>query len=203
MEESLWCSSANNRLDSYLELLQSHPGLDVNWKLERAGDDSPLHIASFKGHWKMVLALLRHPDADINPRNKFGETPLLACWNGKKGAVKVLLKNARVDSCATDLTGNTPLWWAASNGHVEVIKLMIASGRELDLDKPGKGEKTALERAVEEGKVEAAELLRKFQADPEKTRQELKTKLGLEGRAFLFLFSFVIEHLGRGDPAGV
>jgi len=182
MEETVWCSAANNRLDSFLETLQSHPGLDINWRLEKAGHETPLHIACFKGHWKMVLALLRHPDADINAKNNTGETPLLlACWGGKKGAVKVLLKDARVDSCATDLSGNTPLWWAASNGHVDVIKLMVASGRELDLNRAGKNEKTALERAVEEGKVMVAELLRRYQADPENTRQELRTELGLEG----------------------
>ena len=40
------------------------------------------------------------------------------------------------------MDGWTPLWWAARYGFLDGIKWWIASGREIDLGKPGDVDKT-------------------------------------------------------------
>jgi len=51
--------------------------------------------------------------------------------------VREMLNDSRVLLNEPDLSGETPLWFAANWGHLDVIKWWIASGREMDLGKPG------------------------------------------------------------------
>ena len=66
----------------------------------------------------------------------------LACIFGRTSCVREMLKDSRVDVNEPNTRGETPLWRAAINGHLDVIKLWIASGREMDLGKPGDVYKT-------------------------------------------------------------
>ena len=51
--------------------------------------------------------------------------------------VRELLKDSRVKVNEPQKDGYTSLWSAAADGHLDVIKWWIASGREMDLGKPG------------------------------------------------------------------
>jgi len=51
--------------------------------------------------------------------------------------VRLLLKDSRVNPNEPNNSGQTPLWFAAVNRHLDVIRWWIASGREMDLGKPG------------------------------------------------------------------
>jgi ankyrin repeat protein len=83
--------------------------------------------------------LAAHPQINVNQKDNGGETPfLLGCLRGKVEVVKILMKDSHVDINMADSDGCTPLWWASYYGLVEVIKWMIASGREINLDKNGK-----------------------------------------------------------------
>ena len=53
-----------------------------------------------------------------------------------------MLKDSRVKVNEPDNDGSTPLWCAAYYGHLDIIKWWIASGREMDLGKPGDVDKT-------------------------------------------------------------
>ena len=65
-----------------------------------------------------------------------------------------------------DNYGITPLWRAAWNGRLDVIRVWIASGREMDLGKPGDVDKTdAIGVAKKKGKEEVASLLERFKSD--------------------------------------
>ena len=98
-----------------------------------------------------------------------------------------MLKDSRVKANEPNKYGETPLWWAASNGHLEVIKLWIASGREIDLGTPGDGEKTnAIGGAKKNGKTGAVSLLERFKSDAAKTRSEVRKELGINGQYHLF-----------------
>jgi len=79
----------------------------------------------------------------------------------------------------------TPIEKAASLGHLDVIKWWIASGREMDLGKPG-DRKDALGKA---GKTEVVTLLERFQSDAAKTRSEVRKELGITGQCYCS-FSF-------------
>ncbi len=60
--------------------------------------------------------------------------------------------NARKDN------GATPLWIAAQNGHLEVLKMLLDKGANLNVDAQGL---TPLRVAEKRGHTEIAELLRK------------------------------------------
>ena len=67
---------------------------------------------------------------------------MTACSNGCTSCVRLMLKDSRVKVNEPAKYGETPLWWAACCGRIKVIKWWIASGREIDLGKPGDVDKT-------------------------------------------------------------
>ena len=84
--------------------------------------------------------------------------------------------------------GWTPLYCAAYHGHLGVIKVWIASGREMDLGKPGNVDKTdAIGVAKKNGKTEVMTLLERFKSDAAKTRSEVRKELGITGQ-YYFIF---------------
>ena len=87
-----------------------------------------------------------------------------------------------------DNNGYTPLWWAAYDGRHDVIKWWIASGREMNLGKPGDVDKTdAIGAAKKEGKTEVVTLLERFKSDAAKTRSEVRKELGINGQYSIHL----------------
>ena len=80
------------------------------------------------------------------------------------------------------------LYHAARYGHLDIIKWWIASGREMDLGKPGDVSKTdAIGVAKKYGKTEVATLLERFKSDAAKTRSEVRKELGITGQ-YYFIF---------------
>ena len=92
----------------------------------------------------------------------------------------------------SDNDGNTPLWHAASYGHLEVIKWWIASGREMNLGTPGEYTTNAIGRAEKYGKTEVVTLLERFKSDASKTRSEVRLELGLIDELAAEMFALVV-----------
>ena len=82
----------------------------------------------------------------------------------------------------------TPLWRAArDDGHLDIIKWWIASGREMDLGKPGDVDKTdAIGVAKKDGHTEVVNLLERFKKDAAKTRSEVRKELGINGQYYYY-----------------
>ena len=96
--------------------------------------------------------------------------------------MRLLLQDQRVMVNEPDNRGSTPLWWAAYRGHHDAVKLWIASGREMNLGKPGDVDKSdAIGGAKKYGKKEVATLLERFKSDAPKTRGEVRKELGING----------------------
>ena len=57
----------------------------------------------------------------------------MACKDGHLSVVSLwLLADPRIDLNKPKNDNCTPLWYASQNGHLPVVQLMFASGREID-----------------------------------------------------------------------
>ena len=68
---------------------------------------------------------------------------------------------------------------AATNGHLDVIKWWIASGREMELGNPGDERTDAIGVAKKYGKTNVVTLLERFKENPVETRSEVRLELGI------------------------
>ena len=170
------------------ELIRQDPDFKVNMAVDEYGG-TLLHYACFEDSRSAVIPiLLAHPDIDVNLKDSTGWTPFYwACWNGRPSCVREMLKDSRVKVNEPAGDGCTPLWVAASNGHLDVIRVWIASGREMNLGTPGDVGKTdAIGGARKNGKTEVVALLERFKSDAAKTRSEVRKELGITGQYHSF-----------------
>lgn len=96
-----------------------------------------LHQAAAAGDTEQVRKLLAQ-GADVNAKDKNGQTPLhSAAWYGRKDVVAVLLaQGANINE--TDGSGQTPLHLAATFGGKPLSEFILAQGAQIDArDKAG------------------------------------------------------------------
>ncbi|MED6180919.1 E3 ubiquitin-protein ligase xbat33 [Stylosanthes scabra] len=133
MGNSFGCSASGERLVSAArdgDLVEAKMLLECNPCLAKystfGGLNSPLHFAASKGH-NEIVALLLENGADVNSRNYCGQTALMqACRYGHWEVVQTLLL-FRCNVLRSDyLSGRTALHFAAANGHVRCIRLVMA-----------------------------------------------------------------------------
>jgi len=104
-----------------------------------------------------------------------------------------MLKDSRVKVNEPNNARCTPLWRAASHGHFDVVKWWIASGREMDLGKPGDVEKTdAIGVAKKRCKRDVVALLERFKENPVETRDTVSVELGWYDEAASEMFALVV-----------
>lgn len=134
MEQKLYDAVDDGKEEEVRIILRENRNIDVNWGNQEMRQQTVLFVSSLLGHDKIVPMLLAHPDIDVNQKSFSRSTPfLVACVGGSAACVRLLLKDPRVKINEPSNSGYTPLWWAAHWGHLGVIKLWIASGREADL----------------------------------------------------------------------
>ena len=123
---------------------------------------------------KVASALIDAPKINLNAFNALGESALmLAALKGQLDlAKKLVAKGADVNK-----TGWTPLHYAASNGHVEVIKLLLENHAYIDAESPNGS--TPLMMASMYGNAQSVKLLIDEGADP-----LLKNQIGLTALQF-------------------
>lgn len=93
-------------------------------------NETPLVLAAGAGHTEVVKELLAHPRLSVvKPYETwFGDSALLsASRQGHADIVGLFLQDSRVQPNCEDQNGVTALWWAAYNGHMEVIRCLIQS----------------------------------------------------------------------------
>ena len=175
------------------ELIKQDPGFNVN--IRDGSGHTLLHHACIRDSRSPVIPLLlAHPDIDVNAKNIGGCVPFLyACSWGCASCVREMLKDSRVKVNEPEIDGCTPLWCAAYNNHLDVIKCWIASGREMDLGEPGDADRTdAIGVAKKRGNLEVVTLLERFKNDATKTRHQVRVDLSLLDELAAEMFALVV-----------
>jgi uncharacterized protein len=127
-------------------------GFDAN-TLDSEGRHG-LHIAMMEGSLKVAKTLLDLSGTQVDTRSKNDETPLMiAALKGHTPfAKRMIARGADVYK-----TGWTPLHYAATGGHVEMIKLLLENHAYIDTESPNKT--TPLMMAAQYGTAQAVKLL--------------------------------------------
>jgi ankyrin repeat protein len=121
---------------------------------------TPLHLAAFFGHAKIVELLLgRGAGATAQSRNANGNTALHAALAGNHKLVAGLLIGGGADVNAPDAAGWRPLHVAAFNGNLDSMKQLIAQGA--DVHAQNREGLTAHALAQQKNHPEAAALVRR------------------------------------------
>ena len=140
--------------------------MERNKKEEKMREiDKEFLNACEEGDLERVKQLLER-GADVNVRDKDGETALMiVSWYGKKEIAELLIKNG-IDINAKDNLGRTALMYASWYGHNEVVKLLLENGA--DVNAQDEDDITALMYAFKNGDKEIIELLKSYETKTKK-----------------------------------
>jgi len=175
------------------DLMRQDPSFNVNQQDEDGY--TLLHYACLGDSKSPVIPLLlAHPDIDVNAKTKDGSTPFYyACYYGSTYGVREMLNDSRVKVNEPDNYGWTPLWWAARDGRLDVIRWWIASGREIDLGTLGNINKADIIGVAKRySKTEVVDLLESFKSDAAKTRHSTRVELGMLDALAAEMFAMVV-----------
>ena len=137
-----------------------------------------LYLAIREPSPKVVQVLVDARSINLNKLNLSGESPLMMA--SLKG--DVLIANKLVKKGAdVNKTGWTPLHYAASNGHAEVVKLLLENHAYIDAESPNGT--TPLMMASMYGSPQVVKLLVEEGADPMLKNQQGMTALQFAERA--------------------
>lgn len=133
-----------------------------------------LFAALQEGSLKAAEALVNWPRTKVEWRSPKDESPLmLAAFRGHTDLVrKLIARDADVNK-----PGWTPLHYAATGGHLAVMKILIEEHAYINAESPNKT--TPLMMAAEYGSTEAVKLLLEEGADP-----LMRNELGLSAVDF-------------------
>jgi ankyrin repeat protein len=159
-------------------------GFDPN--TPNSAGEQGLFLAIRESSFKASRVLIGHPDTEIEARTPKDESPLmLAALKGLTELCQQLIaRGADVNK-----PGWTPLHYAATNGHLAVMSLLLEEHAYIDAASPN--ETTPLMMAAHYGTPEAVKLLLEAGADP-----SLSNDQGLSAVDFA-------QRAGRADVAGI
>jgi len=198
-EELLFDAVYNGDAVEAESILRDNPTIDVNLPQTSFERNTPLHLACYLGHPAIVSLLLAHPGIDLDTQNRYGKRPVrCALTNERIPCLGLMLKDHRVkDINEHDNDGAPPLKEAAMYGRLEVIRWLIASGRDLDWGTPG-DDKTCAVTAARKGVASAERskevysLLMAYKANPDQVRYEVRVMLGLVDEVAAEVFAVVV-----------
>ena len=149
----------------------------ARYRLDRAATDALLEAdpeldifeASVLGYVDRLRERLLDDPASVAAFSPDGFTALhLAAFFGKAEAAKMLLDHgARVDVYTRNPFANQPLHAAAAGRHVEVCRILLAAGADVNATQHGGF--TPLHESAQHGDVEMTELFLSAEADPRLT----------------------------------
>jgi len=171
--DPLVAAAASDDLEALRTRLLSQP--DANLR-DKATDATALEKAVGNGNREMVQVLL-WAKADVNSRDKTGQTVLMLLGEQVTSELVWDLINAGAKVNARDNDGDTPLISVAEVNNVEALKVLLDAGAKVNLAN-NDGE-TALMRAATEGVINNVRALLLAGADVNARNKQGKTALML------------------------
>lgn len=161
-------------------------GLGFDGNVRDPKGEHALHLAVREPSPKVINALLGWPKVDVEPRNAQDESPLmLACIKGLGSvAARLVAQGADINK-----PGWTPLHYASTSGHLEIMRLLLDKHAYIDAASPNGS--TPLMMASMYGTSSAVKLLLESGADP-----LIKNELGLTAIDFA-------QRANRTDSVGL
>lgn len=150
-------------------------GFDPNTRDEHG--QTGLSLALREPSPRVIDVLLASKKTDVDARNANDESPLmLASLRGQEDLVRKLIAR----DAAVNKPGWTPLHYAATNGHVAIMKLLLENYAFIDAPSPN--ETTPLMMAAMYGSTQGVELLLAEGADPLQKNQQGMTAVDFAKR---------------------
>jgi uncharacterized protein len=104
----------------------------ANAKAQNRYGVTPIALACENGSAPVVERLLK-AGVSANTTGPLGETALHLCARtGKPEAVRVLLAHGATIDVIENWRGQTPLMWAAAEGHADAMKMLIEAGADVN-----------------------------------------------------------------------
>ena len=148
-------------------------GVDPNTQDNRGW--CPLMWATAEGHQEMVELLLEY-GANPNIINYLGRSAIgYASIYGYYEIAKALLEKGAIPNLSNEFTDLPPLSAAAGKGCLEVVKLLVEHGANVNYK--GRDNKAALDFSMEAGHGDVAKYLRNIMLELDDTPPEEKTNL--------------------------
>lgn len=168
--------------DDFFSAIKQNNAAEVSALLNRGFDPNTLDPTGLSGlmfalkndSFKVAGVLLRHPKIKVEVRNSADESPLmLAALKGELQLCRLIIQKGG----DVNKPGWTPLHYAATHGHLEVLNLLLEENAYIDAASPNNT--TPLMMAAHYGTPAAVKLLLEAGADP-----MLKNDLGLSAIDF-------------------
>lgn len=147
-------------------------GIDPNTPDEK-GVPALMHAIQ-AGAPKSALLLAQHPKTKVEFENQLNETPLmLAAFHNQQAVCEALIKR----EAAVNRKGWTPLHYAATKGHIAIMRLLLEENAYIDAESPNGT--TPLMMAAYYAPPLAVKLLLEEGADPNLRNQGQASALDL------------------------
>ncbi|RDW75101.1 hypothetical protein BP6252_06243 [Coleophoma cylindrospora] len=106
----------------------------------------------------LLLRLLKNGAVDASTRDDHGDTLLSqAAERGNEVIVALLLETDQFETDLNDKSRRTPLHWASHNGHINIVKLLLEKGA--DVNAADKDSCSPLYWASQDGQIDVVKLL--------------------------------------------
>ncbi|KAL9136884.1 MAG: hypothetical protein Q9175_001914 [Cornicularia normoerica] len=107
-------------VDQYAKNLSTTPGIILTVAIDKDSGNGLLHMAAANGHTGPFCQTIR-VRCGYNANENLDALKELLTLSASNRALSLNLQNA---------SGNTPLHWAALNGHLPVVKLLVEAGAD-------------------------------------------------------------------------